>query len=219
VLPQEVNGTKVINHLHLHQLLVIDTYPQYQKQAFQIHICIAMQIVSAGSAPLRPPAHLKERFAARFNNEDEFSSLVRSMRNFSSLSQPTFQQVHMQRIRVMRDFYHDYAAQGNLLCKDVAQVEDMTLRIFFAMLDEYQFEKWCPDISESPSSLYNSAHRTLAIDSFQQACMMGGYRSFGVIADYFNNMALLSKIYDSYVFVTIKEKSRKEARDPGSLIH
>ncbi|KAK7446334.1 hypothetical protein VKT23_014540 [Stygiomarasmius scandens] len=85
------------------------------------------------------------------------------------------------------------------------------------MMDQYGFETWCPDLSESPSSLYNNCHRTVAIDSFTQACAMGGYRRFGVNQEYYSNPLLLAQIYDSYVFGTIKDKSRKEARDPGVL--
>ncbi|THV01352.1 hypothetical protein K435DRAFT_570039, partial [Dendrothele bispora CBS 962.96] len=179
--------------------------------AMQVHICIAMGLTSATETPITPPAQLKERFAARFRTQDDFSSLVRNLGNRPA------QQPHLQHIQAARTHFHNNAATGNSLGKDVARVEDLTLRILFSMMDQYGFETWCPDLSDSPSSLYNNAHRAFAVDSFQQACMMGGYLWFGVIPEQYQDTFLLAKIYDSYVFGTLKDKARKEARDPGAL--
>ncbi|THU77354.1 hypothetical protein K435DRAFT_877975 [Dendrothele bispora CBS 962.96] len=184
-----------------------------EAHAFQIHICIAMGLISAASAPITPPTHYKENFAACFQTEADFSSVDRKLGQF-----PTHQS-HKKRIQAARTYFYNHAATGNSLGKDIAMVEDLSLTILYTTMDQYGFESWCPDLSESPSSLYNNCHRTLAIDSFQQACAMGGYCRFSVNPEYYNSTTVLAQIYDSYVFGTIKDKSQKEARDPGALEH
>ncbi|KAK7443745.1 hypothetical protein VKT23_015528 [Stygiomarasmius scandens] len=166
------------------------------QRAFQIHICVAMGILNSAQAPVTAPAVLKKRFAERYPSQEHFSELVRTIKQ--------------------RKYYHDHAATGNSLSKDVANVEDLTLRTLFSLLDRYQFDQFCPDLADSPDSDYNSAMRTFAIDSFTQACRIGGYSRFGIHPMVAGDLGMLEMIYDSYVFHTIKNKSRKEARDPGA---
>jgi hypothetical protein len=169
-----------------------------------------MGILNAAQAPVAAPAELRKKFAQRYPTPAHFSDTVRSLNQRKSA-----ENAHRKRIQELRKYYHDNAATGNSLSKDVANVEDLSLRTLFSLLDRYQLDQFCPDIADSPDSDYNEAMRTFAIDSFMQICRVGGYSHFGIQPDIAQDLRMLEMIYNSYVFHTIKSKSRKEARDPG----
>ncbi|KAF5349446.1 hypothetical protein D9758_014615 [Tetrapyrgos nigripes] len=160
-------------------------------RAFQTHICMVLGLVDGKTAPEQPPPHIKKNFAEWFHNPTSFSTLVKNLDR--------------------RD------PDSNSIGKDIALVKEIGVRTFFAMYDSYGFEQWCPDWSEPCTSFYNNCHQTFAIDSFQQACMVGGYNRFGVDSKLYTNQVFLIKTYDNYVFGTLRDKARKEARDPGAL--
>jgi hypothetical protein len=165
---------------------------------------------TSGSAPpLTPSEELKAKFDKSFPTKQSFSSITRS------IGKPDPQQDHRERIKDVRKLHNNTAATGNSLAKDVARVEDKTFSLLYTMLDQYKLDEFMPDLIGSQSSRYNNAHRTFAIDSFQQACAGGGYRNFEVLQEYCNDNKTMARIYDSYVFGTLHERARKEARDPG----
>ncbi|KAI5832444.1 hypothetical protein K523DRAFT_298151 [Schizophyllum commune Tattone D] len=67
---------------------------------------------------------------------------------------------------------------------------------------------WAPDlgVGSDPGSLYNLFHEDLALRSFRQAVMVGGYDHLGVNMEYAHKLSFLKKIYRSFVFHYLKEK-------------
>ena len=76
---------------------------------------------------------------------------------------------------------------------------------------------WCPDLRQSAYSLYNSACRIIAIDTFKQALVSHTYLALAPNTSYASNMDVLVKLYDHFVFHYMRLRYRRDGRTPGSV--
>lgn len=76
---------------------------------------------------------------------------------------------------------------------------------------------FCPDILGPPNSVYNQLHRHLAVSTFQQVASAFGYTALGVNITFTRDYHLLSQFYDTFVFGTLKNNTRLEAKGAGRL--
>jgi hypothetical protein len=97
------------------------------------------------------------------------------------------------------------------------QVEEYMLQYIQTRLASFGFTTWCPDLSQTAYSLYNSACRIVAIETFRQALVSGAYIFMGPNVSYAKNMPLLIKIYDHIVHFSQHHRYKKEARNAGSV--
>jgi len=68
----------------------------------------------------------------------------------------------------IQDLHMNSAIQGGQVAHDAACVSEHHLKIMFTYVFQFGLQQWCPDIlGGSPMSLYNSAHESIALESFQ----------------------------------------------------
>lgn len=119
----------------------------------------------------------------------------------------------------IRDLRMTSAIQGGQVASDASRVSDHHLKIIFTYLSQFGLQRWCPDIiGGSPTSLYNTAHESIALDSFQHVAANFGYSFKGVDLTHLENVPLLSRLYRNFVYYTERRKVVKEERNgPGSV--
>ncbi len=100
----------------------------------------------------------------------------------------------------------------------VKRVEEYILHFIQARLASFGFTTWCPDLTQTGYSLYNSACRLVAIDTFRQALVSCAYIHLGPNVLYAKDMSLLIKIYDHVVHFYQHHRYKKEARNAGSVL-
>jgi hypothetical protein len=76
---------------------------------------------------------------------------------------------------------------------------------------------WGPDLRETAYSLYNSACRIIALDTFKQALVSHAYTSTQPNLKYVKDMALLIKIYDHIVHQYFYSCWHLDIQHPGSV--
>ncbi len=108
------------------------------------------------------------------------------------------------------------AAKGRI-AGQARLIEEHMLGYIQACLSRFGMQHWCPDLCQSAYSLYNSACRIIAIDTFKQALISHTYIHISLNTIYASNMDILIKLYDHFVFHYLLVRYRREARQPGSV--
>lgn len=107
--------------------------------------------------------------------------------------------------------------KGGRLANAIRLVEEHLIHYIQAYLSRFGLLRWCPDLRQSPYSLYNSACRIVAIDTFKQAIVSHAYDHYKPKRCYIDDMELLIKIYDHLVHHFHFSRYQREVRKPGSV--
>lgn len=158
-----------------------------------------------GKLPTIPTAESKAAWKARHNNK---TTVFNRRHRVPELEKVTLAQVQS---------YRANAQSQSIVAKELSRIEDPTIKLICASLSTYGFEEFTPDVTEGAYSLYNVAHRNIAIDTFQIANASHGYISFGVNMDYVEDTEYLMAVYDNHLFYYQANLVRQEARKPGSV--
>jgi hypothetical protein len=161
---------------------------------------------SQDDIPSAPSAQTKERFLARFKTKDDVYRALKGP--------PLVERVARLWIDKVRA---TAASENSSIVKNIARVEDHVLSVMFASLSKYGFDAWHPDLSEPAYSIYNIAHRAIAITTFKDALIGHGYSFLSPNREYVNNTAFLIRLYDHFVFHYLKGMVDAEKRQPGGL--
>ena len=171
--------------------------------AISLHIRILWKLLDAKAVPQDPPAELLRLFSAHFSSEAELF--------VSRDTGPELIPRHLVLVgTAMSTAKGRIAAQARL-------VEEHMLDYIQACLSRFGLQRWCPDLRQSAYSLYNSACRIIAIDTFKQALISHAYIHLSPNILYASNMDILIKLYDHFVFHYLLLRYRREGRQPGSV--
>ena len=96
-------------------------------------------------------------------------------------------------------------------------VEEHMLDYVQACLAKFGLPFWCPDIRQSAYSLYNAAHRIVALDTFRQALISHTYIHLSPNLAYATNTPILIRLFDHFTFHYMKLRYQKEGRHPGTV--
>lgn len=107
------------------------------------------------------------------------------------------------------------SARKGTIAHQAAQVDKTALSFMAAFGARFGFRTWAPDLQSTPYSLYNSACRIVAIFSFQQAMLAHAYAFLGPVFKYVQDMGLMIKLYDHFVFFIQLRRFLKNSDDPG----
>jgi hypothetical protein len=99
----------------------------------------------------------------------------------------------------------------------VRQVEEHMLAYTQSLLARFGLTCWCPDLRQSPYSLYNAACRFIALDTFKQALVSQAYAHLQPNNLYATNMDFQIKLYDHFVHHYMGLRYRKECKKAGSV--
>jgi hypothetical protein len=100
---------------------------------------------------------------------------------------------------------------------DAALVEAFVIDYIATYCAKFGLTEWAPDLRDTPYSLYNSAHRIIAIDTFRQAMAARAYSHMGPNQDFLHDTALLMRVYDHFVHHFQLQRFKKEGKIPGSV--
>lgn len=96
-------------------------------------------------------------------------------------------------------------------------VEDSILKFVQVLMSNFGITRWCPDFDQTPYSMYNSACRIIALQTFTQAVIGRGYDFIIFNKKYLDDQALLMRLYNHFVHYRMYDAFKKELRNPGSI--
>ncbi|KAJ7700792.1 hypothetical protein B0H17DRAFT_925288, partial [Mycena rosella] len=103
----------------------------------------------------------------------------------------------------------------NRIVRAFFQLEEGALLHIKAYLAKLGIVKWAVDFAQSPYSMYNSAMRMAAINTFR-FCVAGTYYDFlRPDTRYIKDSGLLLRLYDHFIHRYMFDKWQKEIRTPG----
>ncbi|KAK7434247.1 hypothetical protein VKT23_020297 [Stygiomarasmius scandens] len=112
---------------------------------------------------------------------------------------------------------HPAALQSpSLIERDIRRIDATAIDMITSYLARFRFRFWRPNLNDDADSLYNTAHRAVAITTFKQ-CLISGAYSFKSPnpADATNNL-LLTQIFDHFVWYYQKGIYDDEQKKPGA---
>lgn len=169
-----------------------------------LHLRILWALLDAKEVPQDPPPQLIDAFSARFSTESQLFN-VRT-------SGPELIPRHLVQIGTAMS-----AVQGSRIAVQAQLVEQHMLTYIQGCLSRFGLDRWCPDLRESAYSLYNSACRIVALDTFKQALVSHAYLHLGPNAAYATDMPTFMKMYDHFVFHYMRLRYQNETRQPGRV--
>jgi hypothetical protein len=101
--------------------------------------------------------------------------------------------------------------------RQILMVEEHILEYIQACLAKFGLICWCPDLRQSPYSLYNCACRIIALDTFKQALVSHAYMHLKPNTAYASDMVLLTKLYNHFVYHFILSRYKTDLRNPGRV--
>ena len=168
-----------------------------------LHLRILWGLLDSKEVPQNPPASLLAEFHQRFSDEGQLFAT----RETGSELIPR----HLIQIGTLMS-----SANGRQ-AGQARNVEQHMLSYIQACLARFGLVCWCPDLRQSAYSLYNSACRIIAMDTFKQALVSHTYLALAPNTSYASNMIILVKLYDHFVYHYMRTYYRREGRVPGSV--
>lgn len=174
---------------------------------FFAHIATLMELQDKDSVPEDPSEQdLKDFNGLHGHNRQIISVLNEGMPKLNT----RMKEVNAQRLASMQ--------ARSRMAQRSRKLDESHLRMILAMMAIYGLDKWRPDLrSHTTRSLWNAAHRIIAIQSFQQCCLAGAYQASNPAFMFVQNDEVLTKWYDHYVFFYKKGHWDKEKAKPGSV--
>ncbi|KAJ3569004.1 hypothetical protein NP233_g5339 [Leucocoprinus birnbaumii] len=175
------------------------------KRALELHIRILWGMIDANAVPPTPqPSHVAA-FKAHFSESATDTDLQRAC-NGEQLIESNLVEIGSL----------ISPATQKQIASAVKNVEEFILRFVQTFISRFGLIRWCPDFDQSPYSLYNSACRLIALNTFNQAVVSHAYDSLRPNTKYLTNTDMLIKLYDHFVHHRMYEVFKRELRVPGS---
>jgi hypothetical protein len=168
-----------------------------------LHIRILWSLCNAKEIPSNPPAELLSTFDTRFSTEQE----VLNARHGNALIQPSLVQVGTS----------IPLTDKSRSAKQIRQVKEHILEYLQGCIAKFGLVQWAPDLRQSAYSLYNSACRIIALDTFKQAIISHAYDFLRPNPVYLRDMDLLLKVYDHIVHFYLLMRYTRECMAPGTV--
>ncbi|KAJ3737824.1 hypothetical protein DFJ43DRAFT_1035455 [Lentinula guzmanii] len=175
-----------------------------------IHLRAFMGALKAAMVPDPPtPAEIAAFEQNRSLGDDPHAMLKQSLTMVNTFSTDV-----LNKLRTLR---HECKIAGSDTASKIAQIPDDKIKMMFACMQEVGLNRFCPDVFGTPTSYFNLVHEGLALVTFTQVFLLGGYRFLGITKDYVNNTLLIQKLYRSFIFGRMRDLMRKEAKKKGSV--
>jgi hypothetical protein len=172
---------------------------QCEQLALRLHIRLLWGLFDSKDIPKLPEEAVLTRFKEHFLTEA-------SLENFQA-RRPI---VPISLVKVTSTKLGRIGAQLGL-------IEEHIISYIQGCLARFGMTSWCPDLRETAYSLYNSACRIIALDTFKQAVISHAYAGVQPKLDYVKDMQLLMKIYDHIVHQFFYSRWRRDVQRPGSV--
>ncbi|KNZ59539.1 hypothetical protein VP01_1708g1 [Puccinia sorghi] len=186
-----------------HQMM-LDDYPDdfLDTKASSI-IFQRKRIIEVSTPP--PPANLEfvQQFCSHFQDISAFERHVNNSASAQLIAETdvqTMKDARAGRIKVGNNFVH---------------IDETHIRYMHGYLARIGIRCWGPNLEEGPESLFNSACRISALNTFRQMACSGGYDFMNFNHKYVNDMARFINAYNHYVHHLSSHKFLAEIKQPG----
>lgn len=152
-----------------------------------------------------PPANpeLVAQFCSHFKNLDNFQRHVddsNAAQLVSLTDMQTMKDARAGRIKVGKNFVH---------------IEESHILYIHGYLAKLGIRCWGPNLEEGAESLFNSACRIAALNTFRQVGGAGGYDFMNFNHNYKDDMVRFIHAYNHYVHHVSSQKFIAEMKQPG----
>jgi len=103
------------------------------------------------------------------------------------------------------------------IANQIRNVEEHMINYIHSYLARFGLVRWCPDLRQSAYSLYNSACRIVALDTFVQALVADTYAHVSPNRQLAKDLIVLAKIYDHIVHHRHFLRYQRNSRNPGCV--
>lgn len=170
-----------------------------------LHIRILWGLLDPKDVPGDPPTGILEKFSAHCSAEEQ-------LYNFRDPRSRELISPMLVKIGTSASI-----TKCGKLATQVRLVKEHMLQYIQSYLARFGLLRWCPDLRQSPYSLFNSACRIVAIDTFKQALIVHTYAHVQPNKSYVNDISLLIKLYDHVVHHYHFLRYQRESRNPGCV--
>ena len=160
-------------------------------------------LIDPKQPPTTPPDDILFLFGSRFQDE----ASVMEAQNGRPLVSPS-----LVRVRTLLSI-----TDRGRIASQLRQIEEHIIDYIQSSLARFGLVVWCPDLRQTPYTLYNAACRIIALDTFKQALVSHTYAHLAPNLSYVKDMTLLVKMYDHFVHHYLYTRYKKECRVPGSV--
>ena len=171
---------------------------------FMTHIRVMAGWPEAWSVPSDPNPQVLARFNEQFTGDAQIARHLAS-------GQPLI------KVSSVNVYPYKPSSTRQLTRTRMGQIEEHIVEYIRTMLARVGLPAWAPNFAETPYSLYNTAARLIAVETFKQALVSRAYDFMSANTKYAKDMELLFKIYDHIVHFHFHRIYAKDQRDPGSV--
>ncbi|KAF7779052.1 hypothetical protein Agabi119p4_3402 [Agaricus bisporus var. burnettii] len=192
-----------------HQLSSKDIPPGATKlkDSLELHIRMLWGHLSATTKPPEVNRSQLAEFNARFAENLNDSELAQICKDSQPLISPSL-------VQVQASIPLTVATSQSRILSGARRLEEFLLEYIQATTSKFGLTQWCPDLSQSAGSVYNSACRIIALETFRQAVSGQQYR-LGSAEKFLKNMPLLIGIYNGFVHYRMRKIFDREMLYPG----
>lgn len=169
----------------------------------EMHVRLLSGWLKPSEVPSDPPDEVLAAFQQQVTHEED----LQIRRHGSPIFPPSLVQVGR---------FLSVSDRGKI-SRLLQSVSDHILDYIQTCLAQFGLVRWCPDLRQSPDSLYNQACRIIALDTFKQAVVAHAYDGLQPNKQYVTKTEFLSKLYNHFVHFYLSELYKKNARVPGSV--
>lgn len=154
----------------------------------------------------------QQRFDKRYKDEATIQASVSS--SLADNSKPLSEvDLHIQKLR------KGLPSTGTI-ANNIRRINQDFLRVMFRTVALMGLNRWAPDILDSdPDSIYNLVHEHIALKTFEQVSISGGYSHFPVNNTLLHDFPLMRRLYRNFVFHYIRDLAKLEAKSKGNVEH
>ncbi|KIK66484.1 hypothetical protein GYMLUDRAFT_239422 [Collybiopsis luxurians FD-317 M1] len=109
-----------------------------------------------------------------------------------------------------------HSSAGSIGAKIFA-IPEIQKCLIFAWLASISLTSFHPDFLGPTSSTWNDLHESIALQTFEQACMNCAYETFGVEMQHVCNTELIIALYCNFVYHHLVHNIHKEQKTPGAV--
>ncbi|EGG03570.1 uncharacterized protein MELLADRAFT_89943 [Melampsora larici-populina 98AG31] len=197
--------TPPVRRRHPLQLLSTDFPNDFKttKDALFLHIKIMWGLFKANDVPAPIDPSLLKAFYARFSKTEQIEAAL-----LDPASADVVAQNNILTLKSLR------GGDGKI-GRGMANLDEMYILYIHGILAKVGIRVWGPDLNEAADSLYNSACRLTALNTFRQLMATGAYNYMNVNPDHVNSMSRFISAYNHYVHYWMASKFKSELKPPG----
>ncbi|KAA1137529.1 hypothetical protein PGTUg99_011743 [Puccinia graminis f. sp. tritici] len=190
---------------HPAQLLNVETPKQYKstKDALFLHIRMLWGLFEQNSVPAKVNPDLAQEFHARFQTSDQIEQAVNHPESPQVISQEDILSLRQGRAGRFK------------LGRGLANIDEMQILYVHAVFSKVGIRVWGPNLEESHDSLFNSACRITALNTFRQLASSGAYQYMNINHSCLNELSFLVNAYNHYVHFVMEACYKKEMKEIG----